>query len=1755
MKKRLLAILLSVSMAAANMLDFAVTQAEETTVMERQEKEISEPEKQEEEISEPEKQEEEINKPEKQENTEEKTGEEQGVEVKEETEEKQKIMTVAANETYGDFTYSVSGKEATITKYTGNSTSVAIPEKIGEYTVTGIGSSAFSGCETLKEVVLTENVKTISDYAFRDCSALGRLVLPESVESLGYQMIVGTEISSIKVPKSVKSCGHIYGYGGPFAGAEELTEVTIEEGMEKIPDYLLYRAGSVETVSIPDSVESIGNYAFEDCTGLKSISLPGKLSTIGYYAFSGCTALGDVEFPAGVSSVGSRAFSGCTSIGKVMFTENEKKSFKVEIGNSAFSGCETLNEVVLTKNIETIEGYAFKGCSALGRLVLPENVENLGYRIIEGTEISSIKVPKSVKKCEPYDAGILYGGPFAGAEELTEVTIEEEMEKIPDYLLCRAGSVETVSIPDSVESIGNYAFEDCTGLKSISLPGKLSTIGYYAFSGCTALGDVEFPAGVSSVGSRAFSGCTSIGKVMFTENEKKSFKVEIGNSAFSGCETLNEVVLTKNIETIEGYAFKGCSALGRLVLPENVENLGYRIIEGTEISSIKVPKSVKKCEPYDAGILYGGPFAGAEELTEVIIEEGMEKIPDYLLYRASSVKKVVIPSSVVSVGNYAFDGCTGFTIYGYKNSYAETYADENDIPFYSVAISKSATPEEILKIANVGNLLGNISLGNGQIIGPTITIADKDYTLFTLDTNVSLKLSDKVQAKVDPVNKTVQILIGFKNFEGSASIGGEGNKTTYWSESYQQVKSLYTGMTGKEVDTAQLWNRFSHLRGRLKSFEKENDCNLMMKVNGKKYFAGYIELSYASGELVLSEGGLVAEVSMGTSFDYTIPAFPAAYLTFGIEGDVNGKLQFVRQEQRYLPQGSLGANLAANIGVGLGEKKIGTYVEGGLKGWLDIGLKFPEESMWKALSVILGGEVYFDSKIIGFSGPSYHHEFGEGLQLYPTTRASSLSLSELTVDTDTAEPIGRSYLLDKKPQWRTLALQTEFKKEGLYPYNQPQLRELSGGKKILIWIDDNPGKSDINRTSLMYSVYDGKSWSAEKMIAETGSLNDYPFVYQESDKIFVLWQKASRAFGKEETLTNVLKNMDLYLAVYENGAFSEAEKVTGDNQIYEMLQSMAVSGDKKAAAWVENSENDVFMSEGTTSIKLKKYENGAWKEETVLSGKQSVYNLCLDYIQGKPVLAYEVESGEGTAVYLYQDGNTKELSSAKEMGNIQILDGSLYYLSSGSLCVYDLAKGTDTDLGLSGLGDYTVEKEGENLAVLTTEYTGFTSELAAYLYNGKASAWSEEIVLTQEERYIRNYSAAFGEDGHLYAALNTAEVYEKLTDGSMYGTAELSVRDLSAQTDLAVGTALSYDDRAVKPGEELSLAYTVKNQGLEEISSFDVALYDSKNMVLKTETVNCRLEPGETKEVTYSYKLPNPLLYHEVRLEVKGKGEINVKDNSVSTGIGYADIAVDTLSLEGSGTTAKVKAIVANVGYDSAEEVNLNLYMQKEEKELLQTINIGTVKRGETKELELELPETCFNVELLALGNEIFAEAECSSTENRWDNNSRKLFISSVAEGTIQLNALEMELSKGEQKELYVSYATESTLKDSPVTWTSSDSNLVSVDSKGKVTAVAEGTATVTAAVNGKEASCRVTVISVDNSDHDNEEEIPLGDLDQNGSINAADALAVLKIAAKLKEPTSAEETAADVNKDGRVNAADALSILKYAAGLNTEFV
>lgn len=82
------------------------------------------------------------------------------------------------------FSYILNGREATIVKYTGNSTSATIPSKLQGHTVTRIGEYAFNS--DIESIIISEGIKEIDWFAFSGCTRLTEIYIPMSVTMINY---------------------------------------------------------------------------------------------------------------------------------------------------------------------------------------------------------------------------------------------------------------------------------------------------------------------------------------------------------------------------------------------------------------------------------------------------------------------------------------------------------------------------------------------------------------------------------------------------------------------------------------------------------------------------------------------------------------------------------------------------------------------------------------------------------------------------------------------------------------------------------------------------------------------------------------------------------------------------------------------------------------------------------------------------------------------------------------------------------------------------------------------------------------------------------------------------------------------------------------------------------------------------------------------------------------------------------------------------------------------------------------------------------------------------------------------------------------------------------------------------------------------------------------------------------------------------------------------------------------------------------
>ncbi len=331
--------------------------------------------------------------------------------VEEETEAVEELEVVedaeksaSATRTEGDFSYQVTSGAATITKYNGDGGAVAIPAKIGGYTVTVIGKEAFKNKTAVTSITIPDSVTEIGSDAFYN-TGITSLTLPSSLETLGTRIIGKTSVTEITIPKSLKNAGRTAdgtGSYGALSRCTTLKKVVFEDGITTIPK-VCYVCENLTEVVLPSSATTIDAYAFSGCSSLTSITIPENVTEINDDAFKG-TALTSLTLPEGLETLGVGVIAN-TSITEITIPKSLKKAGMNSDGKGKFgalSRCDSLKkvvfeegtttilkacyyspsitEVVIPSSVTAIDSYAFTACTGITEVILPTGVTEIGYQ-------------------------------------------------------------------------------------------------------------------------------------------------------------------------------------------------------------------------------------------------------------------------------------------------------------------------------------------------------------------------------------------------------------------------------------------------------------------------------------------------------------------------------------------------------------------------------------------------------------------------------------------------------------------------------------------------------------------------------------------------------------------------------------------------------------------------------------------------------------------------------------------------------------------------------------------------------------------------------------------------------------------------------------------------------------------------------------------------------------------------------------------------------------------------------------------------------------------------------------------------------------------------------------------------------------------------------------------------------------------------------------------------------------------------------
>ena len=512
-----------------------------------------------------------------------------------------------------------------------------------------VKNSGFSGCIapcTVNEIVFNGTGDIILGSRAFAITNITDLNLPSNIKFEDGACDVFSESKVKNVTIGCSMCESMF-YGCNYL---ENVTFTADNDINEIPKAAFELIVGLKKIEIPSSVKKIGDSAF-DLSTVSEIKFNEGLETIGNSAFNTWGSFEKITLPSTVKSIGEECFNsykpylielndGLERVGKQAFIcKFANQSVKIpasvtEIGEKAFGYSDS------GKKAENFTIYGYRGTAA--ETYANEN----GFTFVPLDLVEFERFEDTTSTSPVYDVTVHSG---AVVEERQYAELYEEWSEDHYWinkLTFDARGVAPITIND-------YGFAGANGA-----PGYIRTIDFIGS------GDVVF-------GSQAFN-FTGIESLTLPANVKFKDNAE---GIFTSCLRLKTADIYCDVVP---KMFDDCNSLETVNFKGNTTSIPYAAFRNCNIKRLDIPASVKS--------IGEEAFFGSYQMAAVTLHSGLSSVGEKAFY-GNNFKSVTIPISVTSIGEKAFgyisDSKTidGFTIYGYRGTAAETYANENGFTF------------------------------------------------------------------------------------------------------------------------------------------------------------------------------------------------------------------------------------------------------------------------------------------------------------------------------------------------------------------------------------------------------------------------------------------------------------------------------------------------------------------------------------------------------------------------------------------------------------------------------------------------------------------------------------------------------------------------------------------------------------------------------------------------------------------------------------------------------------------------------------------------------------------------------------------------------------------------------------------------------------------------------------------------------------------------------------------------------------------
>lgn len=420
--------------------------------------------------------------------------------------------------------------------------------------------------------------------------------------------------NEVTVPQQTIKAGHKYENGKctvcgerdpDVKFTEELTYAEIKEG-ETTVAYAVSGISddTIENIIIPDEheglpVTQIGAKAFYNNQAIKSVTVPDSVEALETQAFYWCEELERITFGTGLKSVAKYSLGGCFALESIEIAP-ENATLKSE------------NNCIIDKETMTVIG----GCTAS---VIPDGVKAIG-----------------------------------------------------EYAFSYCVTPEEINFPSGVEKIGGDAFMNCYNLKRVTIPSSVTEVGSWAFRK-TGLEYAEIDCAAAK--SSAFGYCPDLVHLTLGANVKEFSSICItGSNRLVDVYNKSSLELTPSSLNAALNVYANGSKKGAFADVDGYKFYTFTNSEGgNEFYMIGYYGEQKELTlPSPSQVNFAGKTVDSykinryalyanEDITSVVIPDGVTEIGESAMRAATAIKSVTIGKDVTRILTNSFWGATALT--------------------------------------------------------------------------------------------------------------------------------------------------------------------------------------------------------------------------------------------------------------------------------------------------------------------------------------------------------------------------------------------------------------------------------------------------------------------------------------------------------------------------------------------------------------------------------------------------------------------------------------------------------------------------------------------------------------------------------------------------------------------------------------------------------------------------------------------------------------------------------------------------------------------------------------------------------------------------------------------------------------------------------------------------------------------------------------------------------------------------------------